>query len=162
MSNPAEKRKTALILIIILCAVTLAVIWGFSMRSIPESRAQSRGVMETIRPILEMFVGEGNVTDHLVRKLAHFAEFALFGGELALLLMLRQRVRLQSVVNCLLAGFAVAAFDETIQIFSARGPMVQDIWLDLAGFCAGLAFVLLLRHIVLARRKRRSEAEPDA
>ena len=29
--------------------------------------------------MLELFTGKGNVTDHLVRKLAHFCEYAALG-----------------------------------------------------------------------------------
>lgn len=119
--------------------------------------------MDTITPILEVFVGKGNVTDHLVRKLAHFVEFGALGCELALLTVLRKRVRLQPVINCLFIGLAVAVIDETIQIISNRGSQVSDVLLDFSdvlldfsGAVTGIVFVLLIRWLVVAiRRKRR-------
>ena len=117
---------------------TLTFIWGNSMQSIEVSQALSLGVLEKVKPVLEVMAGVGNVTDHFVRKLAHFTEFAALGTQLALLLILFGRVRFQSVVNCAFFGLVVAMLDETIQIFSYRGAQVQDVWLDFAGFCVGL------------------------
>jgi VanZ family protein len=49
-----------------------------------------------------------------------------------------------------------AFIDETLQIFSGRGPMVQDIWLDLAGslFGAGIIRLILL---IIDNKKRKKE-----
>lgn len=62
---------------------------------------QSGRVGELLRPLLELVVGQGGVTDHLVRKLAHFTEYAVLGALLLLLTAVGFRVRLQTVVNCL-------------------------------------------------------------
>ena len=90
---------TALLLLAILAA--LAFIWGNSLDSAVESAVKSGRVRELLQPLLERLVGQGGVTDHLVRKLAHFTEFAVLGALLLLLTAAAFRVRLQSVVNCL-------------------------------------------------------------
>jgi VanZ family protein len=92
-------------------------------------------------------------------QLAHFVEFGALGCELALLAVLRKRVRLQSVVNCLFAGLAVAVIDETIQIFSDRGSQVSDVWLDFSGAVTGIVFVLLIHLLVLAIRRKNRHAK---
>lgn len=141
---------------------TLAFIWGNSLKSIPDSRAGSKRVMEVIKPALDTIVGEGNVMNHLVRKMAHFMEFFALGCGLMVLSLLRRRRSSRKAVGlCLLAGLAVAATDETIQIFSNRGSQLRDVWLDFAGACAGVVFVLLVYWIVIlvARRWKGKQAE---
>ena len=75
-----KKISTALLLLAILAA--LAFIWGNSLDSTVESAAKSGRVGELLRPLLELVVGQGGVTDHLVRQLAHFTEalWALLRG----------------------------------------------------------------------------------
>ncbi|MDD4494271.1 MAG: VanZ family protein, partial [Eubacteriales bacterium] len=136
-----KNGRTNIIIFIILIIATIAFIWSNSLQSIPESQERSFGVMDTITPLLEVFVGKGNVTDHFVRKLAHFIEFGALGCELVLLAVLRKRVHLQPVVNCLSIGLAVAVIDETIQIFSNRGSQVSDVLLDFTGAVTGIVFV---------------------
>ena len=151
-----KKISTALLLLAILAA--LAFIWGNSLDSAVESAAKSGRVGELLRPLLELVVGQGGVTDHLVRKLAHFAEYAVLGA-LLLLLAVGFRVRLQTVVNCLFFLMAAALTDETIQIFTGRGPQIQDVWLDFAGGFTGLLVMLALW--ALLRRAFRSRRRAD-
>lgn len=55
----------------------------------------------------------------------------------------------------------MAAIDETIQIFTGRGSQLQDVWLDFAGFSAGLLAVLLVRALVLRSKPEESPKEVD-
>ena len=144
------RRKILLILLILV----LAFIWIHSCMPVSASREESRGVMDLIRPLLELFVGPGNVTLLLVRKLAHFCEFFALGCILSLLLPLRPAMRLLAGGLGLLAGF----IDETIQIFSDRGDMISDVWLDFAGAAAGILLTTLL--LLLLRRRRRHMDSP--
>lgn len=156
-----KTKKLLPILLLIIILATVAFIWSNSMPSIPESKAESLEVVEVVKPVLEPIVGPGNVTDHLVRKLAHFVEFGVLGCELMQLVIVRKRRGVQPLINCLFAGLAVAVIDETIQIFSGRGSQVQDVWLDFAGAATGLFFVLLISFIVRAIRKRRQSQTPQ-
>lgn len=65
------------IILSVLLILALAFIWGHSMFSAVDSAEESRRVGQWITPFLEQFVGPGNVTDHLVRKLAHFCEYGV-------------------------------------------------------------------------------------
>lgn len=65
-------RHIAVIAITILLLAAFAFIWGNSLNDIPASRVESAQVVEVVKPELEPVVDKGNVTDHLVRKLAHF------------------------------------------------------------------------------------------
>ena len=109
----------------------------------------SLGVLQWIRPLLGMIFSPENVTDHLVRKLAHFTEFCLLGAELIMLTCLLRKLRVRNVLNCLFAGLSAAVIDETIQIFSARGSQAIDVLLDFGGVVAGVLLVFLIYGIRL-------------
>ena len=140
--------------IVLLIVLTLAFIWGRSMKSIPESQAESMGVLGFIRPILELVMGKGNATDHHVRKLAHFVEFFALGVELVALQTVQKRQKLQNLINCLFAGLSAAVIDESIQILSNRGPQVQDILLDFTGCCCGIFFAYLIIWFISIVKRR--------
>lgn len=125
------------IVIIIFIIATVIFVWSNSLQSIDQSGARSTQVMEFIKPVLEVFIGRGNVTDHLVRKLAHFVEFGLIGLELALLFR-------RFTITPFFLSILIALTDETIQLFTGRSSQVQDVWLDFAGACFGFLFCLAL------------------
>jgi len=144
-TNHAEDKKRRLTLVIyaVLIGAALAFIWGNSLESIPVSREKSLGILKLVSPLIELFVGKGNVTDHLVRKLAHFCEYGFLGALLASFAVARRRAKLQSVANCLSFSLAVAVADEAIQILSNRGSQVSDVLLDFAGAAFGIMVALL-------------------
>jgi len=149
----ASDRPLLTVAVLLLLVLNLAWIWGNSLESSSVSAQKSEQVTEVIEPVLEVVVGEGNATEHLVRKLAHVTEFACLGANLACLLLVRRRVRWRAVGHALLAALLVALCDESIQIFTDRGAQVSDIWLDAAGAALGLCAVLL---VALVCRKRKS------
>lgn len=135
-------QKKRIYIISGLILLTLCFIWGNSLDTNQESEAKSRLALSVVQPILEIFLGEGNVTGHLVRKLAHFTEFGVL-GVWAIWLAVELKRHIAEVV---LFGVIVALTDETIQIFSARGSQVQDVWLDFAGFICGVIAMGILLH----------------
>ena len=132
------------LVLLVLIVATFVFIWTNSMDSPEESNEKSRWVMQLITPVLEIFVGKGNVTGFLVRKLAHFTEFGLLGAELTLMLILRKRKSVQWLVNIASLFFVTAAIDETIQIFADRGSTLLDVWIDAAGAICGIFGVLVI------------------
>jgi VanZ family protein len=148
-----KKRKTWIVIVSVIIAATIVFIWGNSLKSRSESQGLSLGVLELLRPLLSVIFSPENVTDHLVRKIAHFTEFGALGAELVLLTILLRKLKWQSVVNCLFAGLVVALTDETIQLFSLRGSQVADVDLDFSGVVAGVLVMLLLYQIVKAIRR---------
>ncbi len=131
----------------ILLGLILAFIWGNSMLSREASSAESSGVLGFVTPLLEIFVGKGNVTHHMVRKLAHFAEFAALGFGLYgnILPLAKKKFRLLLTLNL---GFFAAFLDESIQILSGRGPQIQDVWLDFSGTVAGALVSFALQKLL--------------
>lgn len=86
-----------------------------------------------------------------IRKYAHFTEFAALGILAALFALTYGKLTMQRRVNILSFGLAVAVADESIQILSGRGPMVQDILLDFAGYVAGVLIVGVLAVLTLKK-----------
>ena len=137
-------KKRLTIFLTILIILTLTFIFQNSMESVAQSEEKSTAVMEKVCFLLERVVGKGNVTDHLVRKLAHFFEFSVLGIEMSALSFLHHSPRRSlyfSVTLPLFCGLIAALTDETIQIVSARGSQVQDVWLDFEGVCVGFVVV---------------------
>lgn len=139
-------------IIVLLIGVALAFIFFHSLAGPKESARESTFVMQLMKPFLELFVGKGNVTQHLVRKLAHFCEFGLLG---VLLGLLCQKPNCAVFLTALLAALT----DETIQIFTGRGPQVQDVWLDFAGATTGVIATCLLLWICKAIAKKRKNRQ---
>ena len=145
--SDARKKQLQLFLRMMLI-VTLCFIWGNSLLSRSESAAISQGLTAWLQSI------GIPVTDHFVRKLAHFCEFGLLGCELTLLFWLRYGLRLRELCLSALAAFLAAAIDETIQIFTGRGAQIKDVLLDFTGALTGILFTALLIWTVFDKRKK--------
>lgn len=135
------------IITLLFCACVL-FIWHNSLESAPVSSARSGRVTEVVNQMLSSLGKEG-VTEHFVRKLAHFSEYGVEGVLTVLLYMvycLKPTRRWRAV---LLTGVLTAAVDESIQFFSAgRSPGLGDICLDVAGFICGMLFMLAVYRIM--------------
>ena len=154
MKTTTKKR----ILFIIICAVTLAI-WGMSLLNSNVSLKQSEIIVEPMMDqitssgdILSRFPTPGNWTDfftRLIRKSAHFLEFALLG------MLWGGYSRLKKLRLPWLYGLVVAAIDETIQYFvPGRCPGVWDVVLDYAGYLFGFGLVVLFATWIRKKTKK--------
>ena len=142
-----QKARLRLLLRLVLIA-TLCFIWSNSMVGKEGSASLSRTVTAWLN-------GIGiPVTEHFVRKSAHFCEFGLLGCELMLLFWLRSGVHFQNLCNAAFAALLSAVTDETIQIFSGRGSQVQDVVLDFSGALTGILLVSLIMIIAWRNQSR--------
>lgn len=150
-------KPRIIIILLVLLVLALAFIWGHSMIPAADSAEESHRVGQWIMPFLEWFVGPGNVTDHLVRKLAHFCEYSVLGVILgALALLWESPGAFFRGSYAFLLALAAAVVDESIQLVAdGRGAQVQDILLDTAGSLSGLLTVWLLAALLRLLRKRR-------
>ena len=123
-----------------LAVLWLCVIWGHSMMPAEDSGNESNFLSEWLMQYLPW------MNDYVIRKVAHFAEYAVLGGLVFGAFSQRGRT---AVIETVFAGFLAAFLDETIQLFSpGRSGQISDVWLDLAGFC------LLQLVLRLALRKK--------
>lgn len=130
----------------------MAVIFWFSSRTASESSAQSDIFVEFFKRIF----GDNAVTDFIVRKAAHFSEFAGLGLLFAVAFYVQfDKTKIPFAVLC---ASAYAVTDEVHQIFvEGRACKVTDWAIDTAGALLGvlvaLAIILTAEHI----KKRRDE-----
>lgn len=151
-----KRRKTQIkTILVVLLALLLAFIWLHSMMPAEDSAEESQRVGQFLTPFLELLVGEGNVTDHLVRKLAHFCEYGALGILAGALLLVKKESGIFRWSYALLCALAVAVVDESIQLLAdGRGAQVQDVLLDTAGSLTGLLAVWLIATLVRWLRRR--------
>ncbi len=155
-----QKNKKAITILSIIVLATLAFIWIHSCMDREDSSMESGFVYDLLCPFFELFMGKGNVTEHFIRKLAHFTEFFGLGLELMLFMRLEfLKVKPVLPVNAWVFGTFCALIDETIQLFSGRGPAVQDVWLDSAGCLTGV--LIMLAGIMLADKKNKKKNGND-
>lgn len=133
----------------VLLAAILAFIWGNSMTPGTESQEMSRGVLQWISEILSLSESAQETMHLLIRKGAHFCEFAILGVLLTWLISMAGRCGTSLYCPALLGGLLTACVDETIQIFSeGRSSSLMDVWLDTCGVLAGMALLLLGHHFM--------------
>ena len=102
-------------------------------------------LMKKVFTRLGMPGAANHLTDHIVRKLAHFCEYMLEGFLLMLCMRVYTRNYIWHISVPLLGGVLTALVDETIQIYSpGRSSQVTDVWLDSAGVLAGILAALVL------------------
>lgn len=128
------------------CAVLAMVclIWGNSLLPGSESGGISLAVLDAVRGALRAWgLPYAWLTNFLVRKAAHFTEYAVLGVLVSQALDPRPG-RTRAVLVAALALVAVPSIDETIQLFvPGRSGQVSDVLLD----CCGAAFGCLLRAL---------------
>lgn len=130
---------------LILIFMLLGFIWGNSSLPADRSTELSSGLLAWLTAYVP---GLGWLFEGLLRKLAHFLEFAALGG--AICLDCRSwNVRLDCTMLLTVLGcFLTACVDETIQLFvPGRSSSVVDVWIDGAGGLTGLLACLLMLHL---------------
>lgn len=134
-----------------LCALCMAVIFWFSSRTALESSAQSDIFLKFFQSIF----GDGFITDFMVRKSAHFTEFAGLGFLFALAFYIQfGKTKTPFAVLC---ASLYAVTDEIHQIFvDGRACRVQDWAIDTAGALLGALFIFAAVIIAEHAKKRRA------
>ena len=132
-------KKSGKFLLAGLICLVLCFIWGNSMLSGEESGAISGGLLDWIITNLPFLKW---LPELILRKFGHFSEFGLLGFLLAWFFLLQGQRGIHGASMPLLCGMTAALTDETIQVFSpGRRPSVVDVWIDVAGVCAGIALL---------------------
>ena len=128
--------------IIFLLAVTATgFIFYSSLQPAYLSNDASRSLLQYLQSFLNLFHLDELVTNHVLRKLAHFTEFFIQAVTITSFFFLRGYARHKCVVYALLFGFLTAVVDESIQIFvPGRAAMAQDVLLDFFGTLSGTFF----------------------
>ena len=140
-----SKKRVRVIIHVLLVIAVMAFIFSHSMANRAQSTSESMGVFEFLMKLLgTVGLGDG-LTEYIVRKMAHFSEFAALGFFVAIVMRDIHIVRLPYVLKVFLFGILCAMTDETIQLSSAgRSSQITDVWIDFGGTLTGLVCGLLL------------------
>lgn len=133
MTKPDKTKLNRTVILVFMILFTLAFIFSNSFESQEVSNAKSTALTEFFNRIF----GAETLENPIIRKLAHIMEFTLLGAEF----MLFAAVRRMNFTVPLLSGLLCALTDETIQMFTGRGSLVSDVWIDFCGVCIGMLIV---------------------
>lgn len=171
MHKSTDKRA---VLQWILLGLTLLLIFTQSAMPPHLSSSESGFVVRILYPLLGQLLPPGADLEHFVRKAGHFTEYLILGiqvyplwatvgkgqsvkqaesreSSFSLLKSLNQSKAILFVFSTIFL-WLTAFLDETIQIFSGRGPQIQDVWLDLAGGLVG--YLIGLGILSLYQKKK--------
>ena len=157
-------RRRIQIIKLLLVLAALAFIWGHSVMTADISSQESEWFLSLVRPLvtavgwcLQKF-GVSAEASVLVRKMAHFSEYAVL-GVLMYLLFSSPEKRSRGFLPAA-ACFAAAVVDEFLQRFAdGRAPALRDVAIDFAGACLGIALTAaVLALLYRAAVKRRGKA----
>ena len=132
------KNRMRLCVTLLVCCLTF--IWGNSLLPGSVSGAISDAVKSILEAILPGEEGPDSSGGFLVRKAAHFTEFAVLGMLFAWLFGMLKRKPFWPFA----CGAAAACVDETIQRFiPGRGPSIRDVCIDSCGVLTGMLLIYL-------------------
>lgn len=122
--------KYALLLLIVL---NISFIFYQSVLPPSESKEESDSFSEILEEIIPSDTKPGKFIHKNIRKLAHFMEFFSLGALVSTYVIFFLK-RIKWALISFPSVFFVAFTDETIQLFSGRGPAIFDVWIDFIGF----------------------------
>lgn len=151
-----KKHSLFFVIMLVLTAAYVVFIWIHSTMSAEDSSIESANVLKLLNDFLVMIGLKGSLTDHIVRKSAHFCEFTLLG----VLTMWTAYINNKRIIkNLLSVGFvclSTAVVDEYIQLYSVgRSAEVGDVVLDFFGVCAGVMLFVIITSIIKLFKNRK-------
>lgn len=151
-----EKSKivTHRVVLCVLTALMISFIFLNSALDADSSNTYSFGVREFINSVLQSLNISITLTEHFVRKTAHFVEFFVLGA----LLFATVRSFIKELGAKLLfapcIGLLVACIDEFIQRFSVgRSCQLTDVLLDFSGVCTAVILLYLISKLCSKKSK---------
>lgn len=130
-------------------AVLLWIVFIFcrSLQPVDASILESKWVLSLLQRLVPF-----ELTEHFVRKLAHFTEFAVLGALAGALFGGCCRRLWIGLLFAAMTGVATALCDETIQLFvDGRTGQIPDVWIDVAGATTGAVLALSVWAILRRR-----------
>ena len=139
-------KKYVFLSLTILCVI---FIYCNSLFNADISSRQSGFVFKSIQKTLEVIgLPPAWITKHIVRKFAHFCEYAILGFFATATVQLWYGRLKTHIFMILFWGLSIPVIDEFLQLFvDGRTGLVQDIVLDFSGFIFGMVVCMLTsRH----------------
>lgn len=147
-----ERTSKRMRLCVMLLILNVLFIWGNSLLPGSVSGAFSGWVRDILSHFFSGLSGGSGGGHGLLRKLAHFTEFACLGALLSWMFGMLAKPGLLALPG----SFLVACGDETIQRFVPdRGPSFRDVMIDTSGAAVGM-ILLLVGYAYVKRRKKQA------
>ena len=150
MSEPKRGGVSTVVLVLFRIVFTFFAVYSvvFIFQNSLEIGSVSSAHSAEVTKLLNKYVtalGLSPLSEALVRKLAHFGEFAASGLWFTLCLRVYTKHLFRHISWPLLIGLLIANADEMIQSFvSGRSSSVRDVWIDFSGVCSGVLAALLV------------------
>lgn len=155
-----RKTKKNIIFSVVLTAVTMlfiAFIFIHSSMTADESDSESLATLDVLLNIFKSLGISAELTNHIVRKAAHFCEFCLLGVLSTFTLFSYIKKPINNMTTVCFICLATAVADEAIQLFvPGRAGMVQDVILDFSGSLTGIVIVTAILLIIISLRKKKT------
>lgn len=137
-------------ILLILNFAVIAFIFVHSMSPSVESAEESGTVMDFLN-----FIFPFQLSDHIVRKMAHFIEFAALGFVTTLTVYSFFKKYFGGIFLKLFVCLGTAVIDEAIQLnVEGRSGQISDVILDFSGAVFGIVLSTFLVFIINKIRKR--------
>lgn len=152
-----NKNTVGKAVLLVLTALYILFIWLHSSMNSEISANQSKGVLYFLTTLLNNFGVSLDITEHLIRKSAHFLEFALLGFIVLLNAVVINGKIIKNLLQCGFICLITALIDEFIQLYvPGRSAQVTDVVLDFFGAVFGILFFVICYHIFnnIIKRKR--------
>lgn len=151
---PARGGASRRWLVALLCWV--ALVWGHSLVQGPASSLESGAVVALLRPLFEALgVTDVDLMSLIVRKCAHFSEYAVLGVLAHGLFRVRLRERGEAPLPRALLVALVPVADECIQLLvPGRSGQPTDVLIDLCGLLSGVLAAWALTRAAARLRAR--------
>lgn len=159
MRKSAKDNKIFKICMVVLTAGYIVFILSNSLKPASVSGPDSQSIVDVINGFFKSINIDMDLTNHILRKTAHFAEFFLLGVITSSTFRVFTKTPYKNIFTILFIGLATAVSDETVQLFvEGRGSQVSDILLDFSGVLTGTVLTLLLfwvisRHVIKKKEK---------
>lgn len=158
-----KKLLISRIVMTVLSAAAVIFIFLRSMQSAEDSSQESGWLLGMINRFLCSLHIDIVLTDHFIRKAAHFTEYTILGGLFGVTMYLYMQKRAAAMLTALFAGIAVAVCDELIQrSYEGRSGQFSDVILDSSGVIFGALIVIGVISLIIVRRKKKAcKTGPD-
>lgn len=140
----------------ILLIAYILFIFSNSLTPADESSAESGFVLRLVhQAINSVGLTAPWLTEHIIRKCAHFGEYTVLG-----ILLFQSMNHLGVGVAArrqlhMLLIFFVPFVDETLQLFTeGRSGQISDVWLDMSGVITGTILYLCICLLVTGKAER--------
>ena len=142
-----------------LTALMIGFAFAHSLMSAEDSTVESEGALGFLNDFFNSLGIPLELTDNVIRKIAHFSEFTVIGGLLLSCAYSFDRFKpYRYSFAVLFTGLFTAVTDEFIQLFSdGRSGQITDVLLDFSGVVTGTLIMLLFYFIYIKLKCKRDK-----